>query len=58
MKAQVPRLEAMLAKVVEAYGDRHGETPDRPRGSREACPTGSFILSLAGAGDGGVEPRT
>jgi regulator of cell morphogenesis and NO signaling len=26
MKAQLPRLEAMLAKVLQAHGDRHGET--------------------------------
>jgi regulator of cell morphogenesis and NO signaling len=26
MKAQLPRLEAMLAKVLEAHGGRHGET--------------------------------
>jgi len=26
MKAQLPRLEAMLAKVPEAHGERHGET--------------------------------
>src|SRR6516165_10443995 len=26
MKLQLPRLEAMLAKVLQAHGDRHGET--------------------------------
>jgi regulator of cell morphogenesis and NO signaling len=26
MKAQLPRLETMLAKVLQAHGDRHGET--------------------------------